>query len=204
MRSFLKIFLFSMACILAAGPVLAEEKKVGQWEIDMEHSTVGFKIRHIVGYVPGVFSKFSGTVGFDPASVQRSHFYILIDSSSVHTGVPARDEHLRSADFLDVERSPRIIFASKKITREDGDTLVVTGDLTIRDVTAEVRVPLRVLGIAEHPFKDKMPNTRVLGLQAVFSINRLDFHVGEEKWTRMGIMGETIDLTIDMELLQRN
>ena len=61
----------------------------------------------------------------------------------------------------------------------------------------------RVLGIAEHPFKDELPNTRVLGLHAQFSINRLDFHVGESKWTQMGVMGETIDLTIDMELLQR-
>ncbi|MBE1424311.1 polyisoprenoid-binding protein YceI [Desulfomicrobium macestii] len=169
----------------------------------MEHSSVGFRIRHIVGYVPGVFSRFSGQVEYDAAAPEKSQFYFLIDSSSVHTGVPARDDHLRSPDFLDVEKSPRMIFASRKVVLEEGGVLAVTGDLTIRDVTAEVRVPLRVLGIAPHPFTDKMPGTRVLGLHAAFSINRLDFHVGSEEWTRMGVMGETIDLTIDMELLQR-
>ena len=203
MRYFLRIVVVTFFCILGPGVLLAAEKASGQWDIDMEHSSIGFRVRHIVGYVPGVFSRFSGQVEYDAAMPEKSQFYFLIDSSSVHTGVPARDEHLRSPDFLDVEKSPRMIFSSRKVVREDGDILVVTGDLTIRDVTAEVRVPLQVLGIAGHPFKDKMPGVRVLGLHAAFSINRLDFHVGSEEWTRMGIMGESIDLTIDMELLQR-
>lgn len=203
MRFFLKMILFTAFCILGPGVLLAADKAAGQWDIDMEHSTVGFRIRHIVGYVPGVFSRFSGQVEYDAAAPEKSQFYFLIDSSSVHTGVPARDDHLRSPDFLDVERSPRMIFSSRQVVAEEGGVLVVTGDLTIRDVTAEVRVPLQVLGIADHPFKDKMPGVRVLGLHAEFSINRLDFHVGSEEWTRMGVMGETIDLTIDMELLQR-
>lgn len=204
---YLKILVFLFCLGLAPGAVsaagAASGAASGQWEIDMEHSTVGFRIRHIVGYVPGVFSRFSGQVEYDPARPEQGQFYLLIDSSSVHTGVPARDEHLRSPDFLDVERSPKMIFSSRKVLRADGNNLIVIGDLTIRDVTAEVRVPLQVLGIADHPFVDKMPGVRVLGLQASFSINRLDFHVGSEEWTRMGIMGETVDLTIDMELLQR-
>lgn len=203
MRFFLKMVLFTFFCILGPGVLLAAEKAAGQWDIDMEHSSVGFRVRHIVGYVPGVFSRFSGQVEYEAARPEKSQFYFLIDSSSVHTGVPARDDHLRSPDFLDVEKSPRMIFASRKVVPEEGGVLVVTGDLTIRDVTAEVRVPLQVLGIVPHPFTDKMPGTRVLGLHAAFSINRLDFHVGSEEWTRMGVMGETIDLTIDMELLQR-
>ena len=203
MRSILSIGVLFMAGILGACPSLAAEPRSGAWEIDGEHSTVGFRIRHIVGHVPGVFARFSGEVEYDPAAPEKAQFYILVDSASVHTGVPARDEHLRSPDFLDVAKSPRIIFASKSVARGEGDVLLVTGDLTIKDVTAEIQVPVRILGIAEHPFKDKMPDTKVLGLHAEFSINRLDFHVGEAKWTQMGIMGETIDLTIDMELLQR-
>jgi polyisoprenoid-binding protein YceI len=202
MKSFWKILVCALAGLVLASPAQAQETSP-EWEIDMDHSTVGFRIRHIVGQVPGVFARFSGEVEFDPGAPERSQFYILVDSASVHTGVPERDEHLRSPDFLDVERFPRIIFSSKRVFREDGDTLIVVGDLTIRDVTSEVRVPVRVLGVAEHPFKDKMPDTKVLGLHAAFSINRLEFHVGEAKWTQMGVMGETIDLTIDMELLQR-
>lgn len=203
MRAFLRLLVFSFLCICAPGAFSAAGAQSDQWEIDMEHSTVGFRIRHIVGYVPGVFSRFAGEVEYDPARPEKSRFYLLIDSSSVHTGVAARDEHLRSPDFLDVKRSPKMIFSSRKVLREDGDTIIVVGDLTIRDVTAEVRVPVQILGIADHPFTDKMPGVRVLGLHASFSINRLDFHVGSEEWTRMGIMGETIDLAIDMELLRR-
>ena len=201
MRFSLKILMFLFCCGCVPGALSAAEDVSGQWEIDMEHSSVGFRIRHIAGYVPGVFSRFSGQVEFDPARPEQSQFYLLIDSSSVHTGVPARDDHLRSPDFLDVERSPRMIFSSKKVVREDGDTLVVTGDLTIRDVTAEVSIPLQVLGLVEHPLTDEFPGAKVLGLHAAFSVNRLDFHVGSDKWTRMGVMGETVDLTIDMELL---
>jgi polyisoprenoid-binding protein YceI len=201
MKFLLQIGALILACAVCACPASAQES--ASWEIDSEHSTVGFRIRHIVGYVPGVFARFSGEVEYDPAEPEKAQFYLLIDSASVHTGVPARDDHLRSADFLDVARAPRIIFATKRVAQGEGDTLHVTGDLTIKDVTAEISVPVRILGIEEHPFKDKMPGTRVLGLHAEFSINRLDFHVGEAKWTQMGVMGETIYLTIDMELLQR-
>jgi len=200
MTSLFRIGVFFLACVLSAGSATAG---ASSWEIDPDHSTVGFRIRHIVGFVPGVFARFSGDVEYDPEAPGKAQFYLLIDSASIHTGVPARDEHLRSPDFLDVARAPRIIFSSKRVEKISGNTLNVVGDLTIKDVTAEVRVPVRILGIATHPFTEQMPDTRVLGLRAAFSINRQDFHVGEEKWTSMGVMGETIDLTIDMELLQR-
>jgi len=204
MKTSLRI-LSVLFCLLLAGSAFAgnASRSWDAWEIDEDHSTVAFRIRHIVGVVPGVFARFAGEIEYNPAKPEKAQFYLLVDSASVHTGVPERDEHLRSHDFLDVEKSPRIIFASKKVTPGPGNTLTVVGDLTIKDVTAEVKVPLKILGIAEHPFKEQMPNTKVLGLHAAFSINRLDFHVGEEKWTTMGVMGETIDLTIDMELLQR-
>jgi len=199
---FLSATLILATFIFSGSAALGAEASGQHWQIDKEHSTIGFRIRHIVGHVPGIFARFSGEVEYDPREPERSQFYILIDSASVHTGVHQRDEHLRGEDFLDVARSPRIIFASKKVEARDGNELVVVGDLTIRDVTAEVRVPLKVLGIADHPFKDKMPNTKVLGLQAQFSINRVEFHVGSARWTQMGVMGETVELTIDMELLR--
>ena len=201
MKPLLRIGVFFLGCVLAAGAAAAEGP--ASWDMDPDHSTVGFRIQHIVGYVPGVFARFSGDVEYDPQAPEASQFYLLIDSASVHTGVPARDEHLRSADFLDVARAPRIIFSSRRVERLTGNMLNVVGDLTIKDVTAEIVVPVRILGIADHPFTEQMPDTRVLGLHAAFSINRLDFHVGEEKWTSMGVMGDRIDLAIDMELLQR-
>lgn len=188
---------------VCSGSWALAEKKAQPWELDVEHSTIGFRIQHIVGYLPGIFTKFSGQVEFDPGAPEKARFYFLIDSASIHTGIPKRDEHLRSPDFLETAQFPRIIFDSKKVLTNDEGNLTVIGDLTIKDVTAEVQVPVRVLGIKKHPFEKDMPNTQVLGLLAEFSFNRLDFHVGTEKWTQMGIMGETIDLVIDMELLQR-
>lgn len=203
MRVLLQCLVASFLCLGAPGAFTAAGAEPGQWEIDMEHSSVGFRVRHIVGHVPGEFASFSGQVEYDPARPENSQFYLLIDSSSVRTGVPARDEHLRGPDFLDAKRSPKMIFFSRKVLPVGGGTLIVTGDLTIRDVTAEIRIPVRILGLVEHPLTDTMPGVKVLGLHAAFSINRLDFHVGSDKWTRMGVMGETVELAIDMELLQR-
>lgn len=203
MRTLLQTLTLTAVCCLCILPAPSAAASKDKWEIDAEHSTVGFKVKHISGYVSGVFSRYSGEVSFDPAHPEKAQFYILVDSASVHTGVPKRDEHLRSEIFLDVAKSPRIIFASKQIVREDADTYLVTGDLTIKDVTSEIRVPLTILGINEHPLKDVMPNTRVLGLQAEFPIKRTDFHVGTDKWTQMGVMGDTILLNVNLELLQR-
>lgn len=202
MRYLLAMLIFLIG-VLPGSSALAE-KKAQPWELDVEHSTIGFRIQHIVGYIPGIFAKFSGQVEFDPNAVEKARFYFLIDSASIHTGIPKRDEHLRSPDFLDAAQAPRIIFDSKKVVAGEDGNLTVIGDLTIKDVTAEVQVPVRVLGIKKHPFEKDMPNTQVLGLLAEFSINRVAFHVGTAKWTEMGIMGETIDLVIDMELLQRD
>lgn len=203
MRSLLAVTVF-LICSLLCSPVLAEEPDSPQrWSVDTEHSFIGFRIRHIAGHIPGVFSRFSVQMDFNPDAPEKGQFYFLVDSASVHTGLPARDEHLRGAEFLDAANAPRIIFNSKEVLPGQDGNLTVVGDLTIKDVTAEVRVPVQILGIREHPMTDRMPNTRVLGLLAEFSINRLDFHVGTEKWSQMGLMGDTIDLTVDMELLQR-
>lgn len=163
MRVFLRVLVFSFLWVCAPAMAWAAQTESVQWEIDPEHSTVGFRIRHIVGYVPGVFSRFSGEVEYDPARPEDSHFYLLIDSSSVHTGVPARDEHLRGPDFLDAERSPKMIFSSRKVLREDEGALVVIGDLTIRDVTAEVRVPLQILASPPILSRTRCPECACLG-----------------------------------------
>lgn len=203
MRSFVQIVFFSAACLLGASNAFGADAEASRWEIDVEHSSVGFRIQHIAGYVTGGFRGFTGEVEYTPEASENSQFYMLIDSASVDTRVAKRDDHLRSPEFLDVQRAPKIIFSSKTVFRESDAMLVVIGDLTIRDVTMEVRVPVQVLGVKDHPFTEQMPNTKVLGLSARFSINRRDFQVGSEKWTQMGVMGEQIELLVDMELLQR-
>lgn len=203
MRSFMVVMALGAWTALAQ-PVLAEEAGAGEWLIDMDHSAVTFSVRHIVGTVPGMFDRFSGDVELDPAAPEKGQFYLLIDSGSVHTGVPARDDHLRSPDFLDVGRAPRIIFASRRIVPRNPKQFDVIGDLTIKDVTQEITVPVQIVGIVQHPMKERMPTTTVMGLHAEFRINRLEFHVGDPAWTQMGTLGDTVSLTADMELLRRH
>src|SRR5215831_395005 len=108
------------------------------YTIDPAHSTAGFKVRHLmVANVRGEFSKVSGTVVFDPANPANSRVEARIDATTIHTRDEQRDAHLKSADFLDVEKFPEIVFVSKKITGSDGEWKM-TGDLTIHGVTRPV------------------------------------------------------------------
>ncbi|NCD26519.1 MAG: polyisoprenoid-binding protein [Deltaproteobacteria bacterium] len=202
MRSLLRILALGAACVFFAAPALGGEPDARPWELDAEHSSIGFRVKHVSGYVTGFFSRFSGDIEFDPARPEDGRFYILVDSSSVTTGTPARDAHLRGADFLDVARFPRIMFASKAVIREDGDAYVALGDLTIRDVTCEVRVPLTFLGSRPHPLRDRLPGVEVMGLQAKLVVNRLEFQVGSGPWADLGVIGDSIELNMDMELMR--
>ena len=106
------------------------------WTIDPEHSYVGFKVRHLmVSNVKGNFTTFNGTVDLDDQDVARSKVTVNIDNNSIDTDVQKRDEHLRSADFLDVAKYPAMTFTSKKIARNGKDRLAITGDLTLHGVT---------------------------------------------------------------------
>lgn len=133
------------ACALAVlGLPLLAVAQPREFRIDADHSTVGFSVRVFGGLseVRGEFPAVDGSVRYDPASPERSSVRVAIDAASVDTGNDGRDEHLRSADFFDVERFPAITFASQRITRE-GEEFVVRGPLTIRDVTRTVELRLR-------------------------------------------------------------
>src|ERR1039458_1827531 len=102
------------------------------YTIDPVHSTAGFKVRHLmVSNVRGEFSKVTGTVVFDAGAPENSRVEASIDATTIHTRDEQRDAHLKSADFLDVEKFPAITFVSKKVAGEGGEWKV-TGDLTIR------------------------------------------------------------------------
>ena len=108
------------------------------YKIDPAHSSAQFVVRHMmITNVRGGFSKVQGTVVYDPENLSASSIDVTIDVNSLSTGDATRDTHLKSADFLDVEKYPTITFKSKTITK-DGDDLKVKGDLTIHGVTKEV------------------------------------------------------------------
>jgi polyisoprenoid-binding protein YceI len=170
------------------------------WKIDPAHSSAHFVIRHMmITNVRGGFSGLQGTVVYDPADLGSSSVDVTIDKNSLSTGDATRDTHVKSADFLDVEKYPTITFKSKKITK-DGDGLKVTGDLTIHGVTKEVA--LNVEGPTGEQ-KDPYGNIRV-GASATTKIKRSDFGL---KWNAVletgGIMlGDDLKLELDVSLIK--
>src|SRR6266540_2055422 len=124
----------------------------GTWEIDAAHSSVGFVARHLmVAKVRGRFGKFSGTVTIGETP-EASSVVASMDAASIDTADATRDAHLRSPDFLNVEKYPTLEFRSTKATRTGDATLKLDGELTIRGVTRPVSLDVAYLGLVTDPF----------------------------------------------------
>ncbi len=126
------------------------------WAIDATHTTVEFAAKHMmITTVKGRLPTMSGTIVTDPGNPAGSSVSVEFDAASVDTRSEQRDEHLRSADFLDVGKFPRITFASSRVeglTLEPGGEFVLVGDLTIRDVTREIRLDVTCEGTGKDPW----------------------------------------------------
>lgn len=154
-------------------------------------------MRHLaVSTVRGKFSKFSGTIDFDPANPTAIRIDATIDATSIDTGNADRDKHLRSPDFFDVASFPTLTFKSKKAVKE-GDKLKVTGDLTLHGVTREV--VLEVEGPTK-PVTDPWGNVKI-GAEAQTTINRQDFKLNWSKSTRTGeaVVSDNVTIVLEIE-----
>jgi polyisoprenoid-binding protein YceI len=143
----------------------------GTWEIDPVHSEVSFVVRHlVVSKVRGRFNRFSGTIVTDE-DITRTSATVSIHAASIDTNEPNRDNHVRSADFLDVDDFPDITFRSTAVQGE-ATGLIVDGELTIRGVTRPVALDVELNGFTP----DLHGGTRV-GFSATTEINRQEFGV---------------------------
>ena len=180
----------------------ATATQTANYEIDSAHSRAHFKVRHLmVSNVRGEFSKVSGTVVYDPKNLNNSKIEAIIDAGTISTSEPQRDEHLKSADFLDVAKFPTITFVSKSATRVDADTLKVIGDLTIHGVTREAVLEVEV---TSEEAKDPWGNVKA-GASATTKINRKDFGLTWNQALETGgvLVGEDISITLDIELTRK-
>jgi polyisoprenoid-binding protein YceI len=170
----------------------------GTWEIDVAHSQVSFVVRHMmVSKVRGRFTKFSGTI--EVAENHRdSKVEATIDAASIDTSEPNRDNHIRSADFLDVENYPVITFTALGPIHKSGTKFTLSGDLTIRGVTKPVTLEAEYLGVVVHP----QMGTR-MGLSATGDINKDDFGVVYNAALETGgfVLGKTIRLELEVEAI---
>jgi len=143
----------------------------GDYTVDVAHTRIGVRARHaMVTTVRGAFTDFAGTAHLDTAKPEGSSVSLRIATASIDTGTPDRDAHLRSPDFLDVERYPEMTFVSTDVEQLDDEVYRVTGDLTIKDVTRPVSVDFTLTGSALDPFG----NTRV-GFEGALAIKRSDW-----------------------------
>jgi polyisoprenoid-binding protein YceI len=170
------------------------------WNIDATHSGINFSIRHmVVSKVRGRFAKYSGTIAIDDGDLTRSQVEVAIDASSIDTGTPQRDEHLRSADFFDVAAFPELRFRSRSIEKLDDAGYRVIGELTIRDVTREVSLDVEYGGRA----KDPWGNERV-GFLAKTHLDRKAFGLGWNQLLEAGgvLVGDRVDIELEVQAVR--
>jgi polyisoprenoid-binding protein YceI len=191
MRLRIKTAVFvSLLAVVFQGSVRAEE-----FSIDPNHSSVSFRVKHVIGKVAGHFDKFSGTFNYDAGKPQTWSANATIDANSINTGIEKRDNHLRSAEFFDVQKFPTLSFKSTSVTDAQGVKAKLHGDLSIHGVTKPIVLDLDIAGTA----KDPMGKGNRAGATATGHINRLDYGVGPSGGAMAGMVGNDVEITIEIE-----
>jgi polyisoprenoid-binding protein YceI len=180
---------------------------MAKWTFEPGHTGAEFCVRHMmVTWVRGHFKNVHGTLQFDPANPKNSSVEAVIDARGIWSGEPQRDNHLRSADFLDVEKHREISFKGSEVTVLGENDYKATGGLTIRGVTRPVTLDIRYLGQWKTPWwedgVEKGPKTRA-GFVATTTINRHDFNVSWNDVLDRGgvVVGDLVHITIDAEAI---
>lgn len=182
-----------------------QQQSVTRWRIDPAHTQVEFKAKHMmITTVRGRFSEVSGWVEADEANPENSRVEVEIDASSIDTRVGDRDTHLRSEDFLDVERHPKITFRSKRIEgahAQEGDEFRVVGDLTIRGETREVVLDARYEGRGTDPWGGERA-----GFGATTRIDRRDWGLTWNQALETGgiLVSNEIDIELEVQAVRED
>ena len=168
----------------------------GTWQIDPTHTTIGFSVRHaMIAKVRGRFTDFAGSFTLDGENPANSSAQLTVLLTSVDTQNDDRDNHLRSAEFFDVESFPEMTFISTGVEAK-GNDFVVTGQLSVHGVTKSVPVKFELVGISQDPWG----NTRI-GFEGEAEINRRDFGLEWNVALDTGgvLVSENIKINLDVE-----
>lgn len=170
---------------------------IGTWTADTVHSELAFKVRHMgVGKAGGTIALQSAALTFGEEGITDGSVVAVADAASVETKNDARNNHVRSADFLDVENFPTIEFRSTGVREFDGEDFLLDGDLTIRGITKPVTFKAEFIGVG----LDAYGNPRA-GFSATGSINRKEFDVNFSAvfGVSNSVVSDKVDLTIEAE-----
>lgn len=182
--------------VLMFGTVAAAQTSAArQYPIDGNVSTVGFSVPIMNGLskVTGKFTDFSVTLINDEKDIKKSSVSVVIKTASINTGIAARDNHLRTADFFDAEKYPEITFKSSSIVKK-GKQLIAVGTFTMRGVSKEISLPFTVIGPNKNAAGDKMN----LGYAARITLNRRDFGINWEHKSVPNFIGDTVEVELEL------
>ena len=187
-----RVFLFLFVVCLAVSI-----SKAASWKMDKAHSQVKFSVAHLViSEVTGVFHDFDVTLTADKPDFSDAQVDATIQTSSIDTGIPNRDKHLRSNDFLNAEKFPLMTFKSTGIEKAGENTYRITGFLTIRDSTKSVVLDTQYTGTVKG-----LGGNLTAAFKATTTINRFDFGANWNKTIETGglIAGKDVEITLLME-----
>ena len=173
----------------------------GDWDFDPAHTRIGFSARHaMVTTVRGSFNDVTGRFYADLEDMSKSYAEVTLKTASVDTRNQQRDDHLRSADFFDAGRWPDIHFESTQIEEVEENAYMVSGNLTIRDVTKPVTIPLELIGVQTDAF-----GALRAGFEGSRRINRRDFGLEWNMPLDSGgvLVSEKISLEFEISAVKR-
>ncbi len=191
-----KALLSALILMITTASLYAAPEK---YFIDRAHSSMGFSIRHLmVSNVKGEFGEFTGTIMLDEADPANSNVEVAINAASIDTENAKRDDHLRSADFFDVQNHPEITFKSTKVEKT-ADGFMIFGDFTMHGVTKAISFPATLLG----KITGMGGETRV-GFEAITKINRKDFGMTWNKALDAGgvVLSEEVKIELNIEAVK--
>lgn len=170
------------------------------WKMDPTHSEIQFKVKHmVVSHVTGSFTKFDAGVESENEDFQGAKIKFSADISSISTGQEARDAHLRSDDFFNAEKFPKLVFESTSFKKVDAEVYVLKGNLKIRDVTMPIELAVEYGGKVKDPYGNYRAGFSLAG-----KINRKDFDL---KWNALlesgnAVVSDEVRLTANFEFVQ--
>lgn len=171
------------------------------WNLDTTHSEIGFKVKHMmITNVSGSFGKFDATVETQGNDFSTANIEFNAELDSISTGNGDRDNHLKSGDFFDAAKYPRLGFVSTKLVKKDEGNFALHGDLTIRDVTKPVKLDVEFGGIGKDPWGNEKAGFTITG-----KINRTDFSLNWNAALETGgvLVSEKVKLYAEVQLIRK-
>lgn len=189
-----KVKFIVLLVILSVISINAQTK----WAVDKAHSKVQFSVTHlIISEVTGLFKSFDGNIEASKPDFTDAKVSFTVDVPSISTDNDARDKHLKSDDFFNAEKFPKITFKGKSFTKVDNNHYKLTGDFTIRDVTKEITLDVVYNGTVKDPWGNTKAGFKITG-----EVNRFDYNL---KWNALmeaggAVAGKMVKMIIDLEL----